>query len=294
MKSKTIIISQPNNEGRGILTLYQEDDLLKGKLRLYNFPTLNKDCKLGVYHQQQVYTANLILKSGFYETSFVGDFDFNQDFYTALIDTSKNNEVILSGGTYAGYYFDDNSVFDQIDNNTTSTNQEENKANCNNKTCNKNNPECEHCVYKEYFYANNPQPPINKEEKEIEQVAIKQPPTEPTSTQNSNIPTILENLIPQFEYVFNNYSQNEELNKLIENGKFVQINEGEEAYSIGAIYENGEMKYICYAIKCNYNSTVPDEIGKFYQWVPLDAEDPLSEGYYIVYQDANDLKIIEV
>ena len=84
------------------------------------------------------------------------------------------------------------------------------------------------------------------------------------------------------------------MNKLIENSKFVKIGEDGEQYSIGAIYANDQIKYICYAIKCNYNSPVPEELGKNYQWLPLDQEDPLSEGYYIVYQDAVDLKIVEI
>ena len=114
MKSKTIILSNNNQNGRGILTLYIEDDLLKAKLRLYNVSTLNPHCKLGVYHNQEVSSANLILKNGQYTTSLVGNFNLDADFYTAIVDTSANNNVILSGGTYAGYYFDDNSVFNNI------------------------------------------------------------------------------------------------------------------------------------------------------------------------------------
>ena len=100
--------------------------------------------------------------------------------------------------------------------------------------------------------------------------------------------------MPQFDYIFENYPADEELDKLIEHGKFVKINENAEQYSLGAIYLDGNIKYICYAVKCNYNSPAPEELGKYYQWVPIDNEDPLSEGYYIVYQDAEDLKIIEV
>ena len=60
------------------------------------------------------------------------------------------------------------------------------------------------------------------------------------------------------------------------------------------IYEEDEMRYICYAVMCTYNQPAPKELGDHYQWLPLDKEDPLSEGYYIVFQDAQDLKIVDL
>lgn len=297
MKSKTIIISSQNenSNGRGILTIYQEDDLLKCKLRLYNFPKLNRNCKLGIYHNEEVFSANLIDRGGFYESSFVGDFDMNKDFYTALIDVDKNNTVLLAGGTYAGYYFDDTSVFSEpvtdehpsaeIDTSTTKEYQDE------------TNDKCARCKYKEYFY--------NEPSKEcISNISTQEenqtPPTTPDedvpedSHEKEASPSIIKSILPQFDYIFENYPADEELDKLIKQGKFVKINENAEQYSLGAIYQDGNIKYICYAVKCNYNSPAPEELGKYYQWVPIDNEDPLSEGYYIVYQDAEDLKIIEV
>ena len=54
------------------------------------------------------------------------------------------------------------------------------------------------------------------------------------------------------------------------------------------------MKYICYAVFETYNTPAPEEIGEHYQWLPIDKEDPLSDGYYIVFQDTADLKIVEL
>lgn len=359
MKSKTIIIqSQTNKSGRGILTLYEEDDLLKCKLRLYNTEKLNNFCKLGLYHNNQVYSANLLEKSGVYESSLVGEFNMNNDFYTAIVDTSNENRVLLSGGTYNGCYFEDSSVItnelsqtdmnisEMVDIHQNNLNLAENVDNLNTQDnlesnypihcptdCNK----CASCVYKEYFYnhennpncnngltynqnsenttclsdevkANTPLKAQNNENSHTQQPAelqTHQPLDLQTKADAQNLnnqqstteeinETMLSSLIPQFNYVFENYPPNTELNSLIENGKFVAINEAGESYSIGAIYQQDKMKYICYAIKCNYNTTPPKELGEHYQWLPTDGEDPLSEGYYIVYQDATDLKILEV
>ena len=55
-----------------------------------------------------------------------------------------------------------------------------------------------------------------------------------------------------------------------------------------------EIKYICYAVMRSTNCQPPKELGEHYQWLPLDKDDPLSDGYFIVFQDATDLKIVEL
>lgn len=374
MKSKTIILSSEKQQGRGILTIYQEEGLLQCRIRLYNIEKPNRFCKIGIYHEKKVYSANLLDKNGVYTSSIVGSFDIDQDFYCAIINTNNNNEVLLSGGTYAGFFFNDNSVFENANitkenpntnlykynedlqsfNNETNINSENNIANqknLHNDTTNKNDcinncEKCKNCVYKEYFYSqNNSSAPLKQTEntsyqnqnytlinkninpedsyysdinnedfktnnfhkEENSSVSLfdekpnkneeiennQQTEHNINDEQNENL-GVLSAIIPQFKYVFENYPQDEILCNLIPNSKFVKINENKEQFSIGAIYDEDEMKYICYAVLCNYNSPAPQELGEHYQWLPLDKEDPLSEGYYIVFQDAQDLNIVEL
>lgn len=321
MKSKTIIMSSTvDNSVRGILTIFIEDDLLKCRLRTYNLPSLSMYCKLGIYHEKEVYSANLIEKSGVYESSFVGDFLMDKDFYIALIDTGKNNQVLLSGGTYQGYYFNDNSVFldseefCQSANKPISTKQEnEEKTQTNNSNvkvennldeCGQECDKCFKCKYKEFFYSNQNGSnelkdnelfeqhgeDVNSSQNEIEiqnEIELK-------NMADEKMLNITSTILPQFENLFNSYMQDEELNKLIENSKFVKIDEAGEHYSIGAIFDNDEIKFICYAIKRESNINPPKELGENYQWLPLDAFDPLSSGYFVVFQDAVDLKIVKI
>ena len=345
MKSKTIIInSEHDPKQRGILTLFEEDDLLKCRIRPYNMPTLNKFCKLAIYHQNQVYSANMIERNGTYESSMVGDFDIDKDFYSAIVDTNNNNEVLLSGGTYGGFFFNDgfdetkNSVFKKIEPVNFENSLEPNKSETTEKLPNLNERktmhnqenkecfgDCAHCQYKEYFYANTENFQTKSNLNQENNFSTIQPQSEtnnlqdkPKSTENENTiktesttqtkpnaenqsennnssseQTILSAIIPQFEYIFNNYPHDEELNSLLPYSKFVKINEGDECYSIGAMYDDEQIKYICYAIKREYNQTPPEEIGSNYQWLPCDKEDPLSDGYFIVFQDAKDLHILQ-
>jgi len=307
MKSKTIIVSAPEeNNTRGILTLFQEDELLKCRLRVYNLEKISRYCKLGIYHNNEVSSANLIERNRVYESSFVGEFDIDKDFYVALIDTSKNNEVLLAGGTYQGFYFNDNSVF------LSSEDFSNEKHTLNLKTFDECDSECDKCVrckYKEFFYSH------QSEIRPVEEVQASNILKE-SDVKNDNTQEFEENvmqdeqpvkvfyeekfkdfskgIISQFETLFDNYESDDQLNALIENSKFVKISEDGEQFSIGAIYQDDKIKFICYAIKRDYNINPPEELGKNYQWLPLDAEDPLSVGYYVVFQDAVDFKIVEV
>jgi len=290
MTSKTIIISSPKeNNTRGILSIFQEEDLLKCRLRVYNMDSLSKLCKIGIYHQNQVYTANLLNKNGVYESSFVGDFCMDKDFYAAIINTEKDNEVLLAGGTYQGFYFNDNSVFltdEKFDN--SQIKNEGNIKEENNEECSENCDRCVNCKYKEFFYSSQNYDINQQKTEKIEENLKKE------NENNEKFENVLNLIIPQLDSLFEQYEADEELNNLMQNGKFVKINENGEQYSIGAIYEKLELRYICYAIKREYNINPPEELGKHYQWLPIDNEDPLSEGYYVVFQDAKDLKIVEL
>lgn len=250
-------------------------------MRTYSTPKLSRDVKFAVYHHNEVFIANLIERNGVYETSLVGTFNIDQDFYCAIIDTANNNSPLLTGGTYSGYFFNDTSIFDK------DISKEENSEHIDDPyidSCDK----CENCKYKEYFYAS------------TESIQVKSIDNQPNTTEETKVESkinthnILSNIIPQFDYIFEHYDANNELNELIPNSKFVQVKDGADNYSIGALYDEENLKIICYAVRSKYNTPAPIEIGDHYQWIPIDREDPLSDGYYIVFQDANDLKIIEL
>lgn len=282
MKSKTIILSNPNerDKSRGILTIYEEDDIFKCRMRLYEHEKLSKYCKLGIY-QNEVFSANLLEKNGTYLSSIVGDFDLNKDFYSAIVDTENNNKPLLAGGTYSGLYFTDNSMFSTIEPDN----------------------------YKDHFYKDDEdikeiidqeittldeQPEPETISQDISEDPALVDPTPKQTINTDNIKDLLTSITEQFDYVFKHYPADETLNKMLPNSQFVNIKENEDHYSIGVLTNNENIKYICYAKFCLYNTPAPVELGEHYQWLPLDAEDPLSDGYYIVFQDTTDLKIVQL
>lgn len=276
MKTKTIILNGENSS-RGIASIYEEEGLLNCRIRVYGIEALSASAKIGVYHNGNTFTANLIQRNGSYTSSLVGDFDINQDFYIAIIETNENNKVLLKGGTYSGYFsneeiFEKDEKEEQLIDETLFNKEEKDCNTIQNEDCNK----CETCIYKKTFF----------EKKNAEEET-------PQPVQQIDEQIEKEKIIAQVEDVFKNYPQDETLNNLLPNSKFVKIDENANGYSIGALYVEEKMKYLCYAKKCKYNETAPEELGKHYRWLPLDSEDPLTDGYNIVFQDIEDLKILD-
>lgn len=323
MKTKTIILNGENG-GRGISSIYVEEGILNCRIRTYGIENLTPTCKIGIFHNNKTYTANLISRNGSYITSFTGDFNIEKDFFIALIETEQDNKVVLKGGTYAGFFSnnlnqddeDENQLIDKFlneDENVDSNEIEngfnkisnldqnsDNFVNTKKDTCDR----CENCVYKQAFYNS------QTNQNDLKQISVEEELTTPLTNNANELLYSLEENVKQSETstdekvdiksilanineVLKNYPEDKTLNKMIENGKFVSINENENEYSIGALYDGENIKYLCYAKKCRYNEKAPDELGKHYQWIPLDKDDPLTDGYNIVFQDITDLKIID-
>ena len=83
------------------------------------------------------------------------------------------------------------------------------------------------------------------------------------------------------------------LNTIIPDSKFVRVS-GENSYVIGAIYEDNMLKYIAYGVPATYNSTPPADLGQHYQWLPTNPLDVMSDGYFMIYQNALNGTIVEI
>lgn len=92
----------------------------------------------------------------------------------------------------------------------------------------------------------------------------------------------------QINELLNTYEEEKALEEIIPSSKFVKVdveNNG-NFYIFGVIYEYNEIKYIVYGLPGEYNVKPEDEYSKFYQWLPLNNENPEGYGYYLMYQEA--------
>lgn len=99
-----------------------------------------------------------------------------------------------------------------------------------------------------------------------------------------------ETIAGQFENMLNNGVKCEEVEKLIPNSQWVFVDceeNDEKAYIIGRIFDDaGDTQYVCYGVPAQNIQDDAQTDTRFSQWLPLDGEDPNSNGYFIMYQDA--------
>lgn len=322
MKSKTIILSSQkkftNNSPRAIITFIQNNQTLEGKLRLYNLNSLTKTSKLGIFYENQVYTTNLIQKEDSFCFYLNENFNLDNNIYCAIIDKGNNNEVVLCGGTTQNFNYtleeESEDKNNKCKSNSLNNNMEENNFPTDNSTSTNDCNACENCIYKEYFFA-------HKNEKELEN--LKSLSTEDSlNTEKQNIlendydfsenkdyddiekinvlnkesEKFLQSITDQLDDMFKTYPEDKTIMQIIPNSKIIKVTDtiDEDSYIVGVIYEENEIKYLLYGVPSKYNNPAPKEFGDNYQWLPLNAEDPLSDGYYLLYQDASSGKIVPI
>lgn len=111
----------------------------------------------------------------------------------------------------------------------------------------------------------------------------------------NNKSEFLNSVEQQINELLNNHDEEKALEEIIPNSKFVKVNsEGENFYIFGVIYENNEIRYIVYGLPGEFNVKPDDEYAKFYQWLPLNQDNPQGYGYYLMYQDAINGNQVEI
>lgn len=103
----------------------------------------------------------------------------------------------------------------------------------------------------------------------------------------------LNEIIYQLDEMFERYPADDMLNSIIPDSKFIKV-DGENPYVLGVMYENKMLKYIAYGVPANYNTLPPKDLGQHYQWLPLNPRDVMSDGYFMIYQDALNGSIVEI
>ena len=119
------------------------------------------------------------------------------------------------------------------------------------------------------------------------------PNTQPQDDEVKEKLEFLNDIIYQLDEMFQQYPEDDLLNSIIPNARFIKV-EGSEPYVLGVIYENQILKYIAYGVPGTYNSLPPRDLGQHYQWLPLNPRDVMSDGYFMIYQDATTGTLVEI
>ena len=89
---------------------------------------------------------------------------------------------------------------------------------------------------------------------------------------------------PQLDEIFVCYPEEDTLNNLVPNSRWVRINTSDGYYVVGLVLDGDSVSYICYGVPSTDRCAPPQEIADFAVWLSLGGND--GRGYWLIYQDA--------
>ena len=89
---------------------------------------------------------------------------------------------------------------------------------------------------------------------------------------------------PQLDEIFVCYPEEDMLNNLVPNSRWVRINTSDGYYVVGLVLDGDSVSYICYGVPSTDRCAPPQEIADFAVWLSLGGND--GRGYWLIYQDA--------
>lgn len=305
-KKNIVLSGVENNSQKAVLSLEYDGQMAKGKLRLYNFGSEPKGIiSLGLFQDGNVVKAGLIKCSQMLYTFACQAENINDNFSCAVINfvNGEPNPILFGKGDG---FVDKDDIFSQISNdlkNANSVNEVEDTLNKYNVDYEKdlkeeieneiddyleetedceNCQDCEECLYKKYYLENHKSQELSIEGK----VSLIDEQIEQKSDEEISF---YDEIKPQIDKLFNKYPNEEYLERLLPNTKWVKVNleEDDNYFVLGLIYEQEKLKYICYGVPGVYSKNPPRELSGFPIWFPLEEAKPQGFGYWLSYQDAD-------
>lgn len=109
-------------------------------------------------------------------------------------------------------------------------------------------------------------------------------------------PNFFDRIKLQIDKMMNTNPKEKVLNEIIPNSKFCKVEFDDKTgyYVFGIIYNEDTPQYLCYGVPSKRDAPPPQELSEYYQWLPIDVENNESDGFYMMYQDAETGKTISV
>lgn len=307
-KRTLVLSSVEGNMEKAVANFEKCEGGISGTVKLYNFRSEpNGVLTLGFLSGGEVYKAGLT-KNGFNEYGFklyinadVTDFtcalvnSFGGEIRPLLIGSSQGassmsaeERLASSLGVLQKKSMD--GVKKVLDENGIDTEEDiEAVVDEAMKNCDEN---CVLCPYKKAFFEGDAEPccqavsetkPEIRAQEEIHEVPEMHEEEKPEPSQN-----FYNEIEEQLNSLFKKYEESAELESIIPNSKWVKVDYDEKGtfYVVGLIYENEEVKYICYGTPGVWAEKCPAELDGLAEWLPLDENNPHGDGYWITYQDA--------
>ena len=287
---KTLILSAVDggNE-KGVVNIEYSEGSLLGVVKLYNFKQEPDGIlTLGILDGSEVIKAGLTKTASFKYTFRLGVVKELQSFSCGLINIYKGEATPLLHGATDGVMtseerlakvasslgeeaslqeikkvLDENQIY--LEDQQEIEQQIDDEIGC----C--MGDKCSTCKYRDAFFG--------KEQKQEQQTE-----------------SFFDGVKEQITSLFDKYPEEEFLSSIIPFSKWVKVDFEQDGnyYVLGLVYENDNIKYICYGVPGLYDKNPPKDLNGFAQWLPLDENKPEEYGYWITYQDAQNGESVEI
>ena len=144
---------------------------------------------------------------------------------------------------------------------------------------------------------------IKPTEEGLKNLTLKQPLGE-QSIQDDKEPVISEEMSfydqikPQIDTLFAKYKKEDNLENIISNSKWIKVEyeKDNSFYVLGLVFNDDfdRVEYIGYGIPSQDDLNPPEELKNFAQWLPINFNNEVYKGYWLVYQEAKNGETINV
>lgn len=295
---KSLVLNSSNHDNKkAVLSVEGDKNSLVGRVRLYNFGTLPKGIlTLGIYSNGKVYKAGLTHQNGMLYTFLLDENIFINDFSCAVINVYNGEVTPILFGASQGKNEGLSQVVDAVKSakNMQEVEQvlddygldydDEEKAEIE-KSLDKEFEckDCQNCKYKQYFYSHSESRMANTQKLDSDENLE----NENEIVEERKTVTFYDELKPQIEKLFSENKEEDYLEKIFPNSKWVKVSlQNDDYYVFGLIYEDDKVKYICYGVPGVYQKLPPRELSGYPSWLALDEQNREGFGYWLSYQDA--------
>lgn len=95
-----------------------------------------------------------------------------------------------------------------------------------------------------------------------------------------------ETIKEKLDALFQSGVQCVELENIMPDTRWVKVDYDERRYyAVGLI--GARPDYVCYGVPARYTPTAPEELAGYCNWVPIKAQEPEGDGYWLLFQDAD-------
>ena len=275
---KNIILTSASDDRnvKGMITLENTKNKTLVGLKKYNFPLLNGKLLLGIKTNNDFYKIEIKEDENFIIEKSL---NLEDKISIAILQIKDNKSNILVWGSTETNRVWKNAFNDEVDLlNNTKTNE------INDRNLEENIEDDAESFLNSKILNNDDYENDEEIEKIIDNALNEDNFKEENLLNNEN--EFLSSINDQISELLNNYEEEKALENLIPNSKFVKVNNDDSFYIFGVIYENEKIRYIVYGLNGEFDVKPNDEYSSFYQWLPLNPDNPEGYGYYLMYQDA--------